>query len=125
MTTSPTSRTVLVLDDDAVQRMVLSAELREAGFAVLEAADPPQALAYLDLHEDIVAAALDVNLGARQTGLDVAAAIRRLRPGLPVVFVTGNADAAAAWTGAGPELVLPKPSGADVVVRELGRLLGR
>lgn len=105
--------------------MALVAEFEDAGYAVLEAADPRQALAHLDLHEEIVAATLDVNLGARQSGLDVAAHIRRTRPEMPVVFITASADAAAQWASTGHEMVLPKPSGPDVVVHELQRLLGK
>ena len=79
---------VLIVDDDAELRRVLSAKLASAGHVVEQAADGPDALERLAAGEfDVVL--LDVNLPS-MNGLDVLAQIRgMLRPPL-VVVMTGD-----------------------------------
>jgi CheY-like chemotaxis protein len=79
---------VLIVDDDAELRRVLSAKLTSAGHIVEEAPDGPDALERLAAGEfDVVL--LDVNLPS-MNGLDVLAQIRgMLRPPL-VVVMTGD-----------------------------------
>ena len=79
---------VLIVDDDAELRRVLSAKLASAGHIVEEAPDGPDALERLAAGEfDVVL--LDVNLPS-MNGLDVLAQIRgMLRPPL-VVVMTGD-----------------------------------
>lgn len=83
---------VLVVDDDAGERLLSSASLRQGGFAVLEAEDGEQALRLFPLeHPDIVL--LDVVMPGLD-GFAVCEALRQ-RPGgryLPIVMVTGLDD---------------------------------
>lgn len=81
---------VLVLDDDAVSRKVLTASLKKAGCKVRDAAEAETAFTMLqDSPPDIVV--LDVELGGAMTGFDFCRAIRRSErfASLPAIFVTG------------------------------------
>jgi DNA-binding response OmpR family regulator len=86
---------VLIVEDEALVRMLVRDLLEEAGFACEEAADAAQALALLDRADPVAMPDLlvtDLNLGPGPDGLAVAAEARRRRPGLRVVYATGNPD---------------------------------
>jgi CheY-like chemotaxis protein len=61
----------------------------------------------------------DINLGPGSDGVALAAAARRLRPGLPVVYVTANPDRVADRRFGPYERLVPKPFDADALVREV------
>lgn len=83
---------VLVVDDDAGQRLLTSASLLQGGFSVLEAVDGEQALDLFGRKQpDVVL--LDVVMPGLD-GFSVCEALRR-RPGgqhLPIIMVTGLDD---------------------------------
>jgi CheY-like chemotaxis protein len=85
---------VLVVEDEALIRMLICDLLAEIGFECREAADADRAFAALDgvdgWRPDILVT--DYNLGPGPNGAEVAAeAVRRL-PGLPVIYATGNPE---------------------------------
>jgi CheY-like chemotaxis protein len=118
---------VLVVEDEALIRMLICDLLEEAGFECREAGDAQEASAALDSADywqpDILVT--DYNLGPGLNGADVAAeAVRRL-PGLPVIYATGNPECLKD-TGRG-ERVLAKPFAvADLIsaIDELGARAG-
>src|SRR5262249_11998623 len=81
--------TILVVEDEDDVRTVVRRQLESLGHTVLVAEAATEAL--LLLHgpaaPDVLVA--DVVLGAGMNGLDLAAAARRFRPNLPVIFVSG------------------------------------
>jgi len=83
---------VLVVDDDADVRTFAAAALRVLGHAVREAEGGRQAL------EEVQAARPDAVLldfaMPGMTGAETAIALHREHPGLPIVFMTGYAEAA-------------------------------
>ena len=88
--------TVLVVDDDASVRLVISETLRELGYAVREASDGPEGLHTLRTAARIDLLLTDVGLPGGLNGRQLAEAGRAVRPGLRVLFITGHADAAVA-----------------------------
>ena len=112
------ARLLLVDDDDAV-RGVLAGELGDLGYDVVEAADAEAALQAIAsgqvdaLLVDVVMPGLD--------GRALAEIIRRDRPSLPVLFMTGHADRSRL---AG-ELVIEKPFVPGLLGNRLLDLLGR
>ena len=84
-------RRVLVVDDDAAICDLIRDMLGPDTFAV-ECADSDEA-AYNRLAgpKNLDALIVDVNLGAGTTGFDVARFARQGSPGLPIVYVTGEA----------------------------------
>jgi PAS domain S-box-containing protein len=100
--------TVLVVDDDTDVRAFLADSLQSLGYSVIEAEDGEAGLAQLDRHRpDLIL--LDYAMPG-MNGADVARAARKLRPGLPIVFVTGYAETDQLEAALGPDVpVLRKP----------------
>jgi len=83
--------TILLVEDDEDVRQAAAESLRELGYRVLEAADGPSAVAQLEQHREINLLLTDVVLPGGMNGAQVAAALRAIRPGVPVLFTTGYA----------------------------------
>lgn len=109
---------VLAVDDDALIQMNTVAMLEELGHRVLEATNGAEAL-------DIVRqnAAIDVILTdyamPKMTGRDLAIAVARERPGLPVILATGYAELPPGEKA--DVRLLPKPFGLTELARALKR----
>jgi len=86
--------TVLVIDDEALIRMLVVESLEDLGYRTLEAGDGPEALKVLRSDAKIDLLITDVGLPNGMNGRQVADAARALRPGLKVMFVTGYAESA-------------------------------
>ena len=105
----PPLRRVLVVDDDPIVREVIQTYLTDDGYAVTLAANGRDGL------EKFCAAEFDIVLTDRSMpemeGDELAREVKRRRPGVPVVLVTGFGDIMAT-TGEKPEgvdLVMSKP----------------
>jgi CheY-like chemotaxis protein len=105
----PTAGRVLVADDDALVRHVLSTVLDHGDFEVVEVADGSSALAQV-LADPPIAVVLDHWMPG-MTGLEVLAALRAspATAALPVVVLTGDHDQVVAAVAAGADAVLTKP----------------
>jgi CheY-like chemotaxis protein len=86
--------TVLVIDDEALIRMLVVDSLEDLGYRTLEASDGPEGLKVLRSDARIDLLITDVGLPNGMNGRQVADAARALRPGLKVMFVTGYAETA-------------------------------
>ena len=84
---------VLLVEDDALVRMANAAVLDDAGIMVSEAASGEEALALLEADEGIGVLVTDFAMPG-MTGADLTRLVRRHRPGLPVLIVTGYAEKA-------------------------------
>lgn len=85
--------TVLVVDDEASVRMLVTETLIDLGYAAIEAEDGASALKLLsdDRHIDLLVT--DVGLPG-MNGRQLADAVRMTRPDLKVLFITGFAESA-------------------------------
>jgi len=88
----PPERFVLVVDDEEPVRQLVQEVLEDAGYRVASAARVSEALPYLD-DRALDAIVSDIRM-PDESGLDLLAAARERRPGLPVVLMTGAAAAA-------------------------------
>ena len=83
-------RTVLVIDDEAMIRLTLTAYLEDSGYRVLEAADGEEGVElFRRLHPDIVLTDLRM---PKLDGLGVIAVIKAESPATPVIAITGTGD---------------------------------
>jgi signal transduction histidine kinase/CheY-like chemotaxis protein len=98
-TSSRSGEVVLVVDDEAALRSLIVEVLVQAGYAAIEAADGPTALAVLQSGARIDLLVSDVGLPGGLNGRQVADAARALRPGLKVLFITGYAENAVVGSG--------------------------
>jgi PAS domain S-box-containing protein len=83
---------VLVVDDDTLVRELLAQELEELGYEVSQAADGLAALTLLDRGERVDLLVTDFSMPG-MNGLLLAQEARQRRPFLPVLLLTGFADA--------------------------------
>ncbi|MHB8285758.1 MAG: PAS domain-containing protein, partial [Caulobacteraceae bacterium] len=84
--------TVLVVDDEATVRMLISEVLQDAGYMTIEVEDGPAGMSVLQSTRRIDLLITDVGLPGGMNGRQVADAARVLRPELKVLFVTGYAE---------------------------------
>jgi len=81
--------TLLVVDDETTVRAILKKMLRNAGWDVIVASDGPEALGILERDADgFFAVLLDLTM-PQMSGEETFKAIRRIRPSLPVVLMSG------------------------------------
>lgn len=87
-----TPATILVVEDDAIVRMLIVDVLEELEFNVLEADGSEQALGLLgDPNQHIDLMMTDVGLPVMD-GRELATRARDLRPELPILFASGYAE---------------------------------
>ena len=87
--------TVLVVDNEILERLAVCAYLRECGFRVIEAANSDEALIALQqpqLNIDIVLS--DVEMPGSLDGFGLARWLREHKPGLPIILAATPARAA-------------------------------
>jgi PAS domain S-box-containing protein len=84
-----TSRTILVVEDEAAVRSTVRRQLETLGHKVLVAETAAAALPVLKGPEPPDVLLTDVVLGAGMNGIDLADAARVFRPGMPVIFMSG------------------------------------
>lgn len=83
--------TVLLVDDDNAVREVARAMLHHLGYRVLEAGSGGAALEVLKREQRVDLAIVDFAMPG-MNGAEVARQLKKLHPGLPVLFITGFAD---------------------------------
>jgi PAS domain S-box-containing protein len=118
---------VLLVDDDTLVLAACSRTLDRAGCRVTAVSVPEEALALLRARpDDYDVLVTDVTMPGL-SGPDLARAFRLVRPGFPVVAITGydGAGVRQALDDAGVQDVLTKPFTDAVLVATLARLPGR
>ena len=82
---------VLLLDDDWLVRNTLLSLLEAEGYDVHEVATPAEAMHFVEAEGGCRVLVTDIDLGVPGlNGFEVAARVRRLVPGMPVVFISGR-----------------------------------
>ena len=119
-------RTVLVIEDEALVRMLVVETLTELGFRSIEAEDGPSGLNILQSRQEIDLLVTDIGLPGLN-GRQIADAARLVRPDLKILFMTGYAETAAMTEGTlapGMELIT-KPFVIDALSDRIRTLVER
>jgi CheY-like chemotaxis protein len=112
------------VDDDVDVRMIAADMLRDAGYSVVEVSSGAAALEVMAWPDhDVELVVVDVAM-PDMDGVTLAGAIRRLVPGLPVLFITGYVDARLLSADGGHE-ILRKPFGVNELVTKVSQLVDR
>ena len=117
--------TILLVDDEALVRMVAAEALEELGYVVIEAGDGASALRIVASDASISLLITDVGLPGGVNGRQVADAARVDRPNLKVLFITGYAESAVLNHGDlddGMQL-LTKPFQIEVFARKVREII--
>ena len=85
---------LLLAEDENLLRLSATRALEAAGFSVKAAASGEAALAAYDTAGEIAALVSDIRLGGMD-GIELALALRRRTPDLPIMLISGYADEAA------------------------------
>ena len=117
--------TILVVEDDAAVRLLITAVLEELGYRYLEASGAPQAMTILRSGARIDLLLTDVGLPI-MNGRQLAEFARESRPEIKVLFVTGYAENAAVRGGfldRGMDM-LTKPFALNVLGLKIREMIG-
>jgi CheY-like chemotaxis protein len=82
--------TVLVVEDDVLQRMFLADEMRRAGYNVLEAASAHEAIAILGAGARVDLMITDIDMPGAMDGLALASFVRNEHSTILVVIASGH-----------------------------------
>lgn len=131
--TANQAATILVVDDDADFLLQQKLWLEKAGYTVLTAETVAAAERTVDTQQ-VDAAVVDLMMEDVDSGFTLCYHIKKVRPAMPVIMVTGvqsetgiEFDAATkeekAWVKA--DIILTKPVRLEQLTAEIERLLGR
>jgi two-component system, response regulator PdtaR len=124
MASTPNNRqTVLVVEDEGLVRLDAVETLRDAGFAVVEAANAEQALAVVARDESVDLLFTDINMPGPIDGLELARRVIRLRPRIHLLLTSGKVRPTSAQI---PDdgAFLAKPYSPEAVTRAVNAMLG-
>lgn len=125
LTRPPRVRAIVVIDDNHPVREVVRRALANAGYHVMDWADPRAAIDYLASASDPVSLALIDGVMPQMLGPAVAAEIERLRPGVPVMLMSGHeAPMFTEFFGVPGHHYIAKPFVLDDLVARIDALLG-
>jgi two-component system cell cycle sensor histidine kinase/response regulator CckA len=115
--------TVILVDDNDQVRSVMTSALRSAGYHVVPARDGGAAAEQFRRYQATARlAVLDLDL-PKKGGQACFRDIRRARPDLPAIFITGSADLELDDDQAGKTLLLRKPFAMTELVASVGKML--
>jgi DNA-binding response OmpR family regulator len=115
---------ILVVDEESQIRDGVCEHLGQHGFATLDAADTDAALALLRRHPEIRGAVVDARLPGSVSALELMQRMRKDRPDVAVIMVSGHSDHVSGPIPEGCEF-LNKPNLSEELVPMLRRLLKR
>jgi CheY-like chemotaxis protein len=125
-TTPIRARTVLVVEDDRSIRYLFTEVLRRAGYEVIACEDGTLGLEMARERSHHIDAVITDSSMPGLDSLAMIVAIRALRPGIPVVMVSGSMGDRLSPFASDPEILfLPKPLSPERLTVELERLLAR
>ena len=116
--TDISSRVVLVVDDEALLRMLAADIVEEAGYAAVEARNAAEALSILEGRADICLLITDVNMPGQLDGIALAHITREKWPAVGIMIVSGRIRPDPSSLPAGSQF-MPKPFDADKVIAEI------
>jgi PAS domain S-box-containing protein len=118
-----TRRTILLVEDDAQVRTLLSGMLRKDGHDVREASDGQEALELAETMDVPLHLVLTDVMMPEMKGPELVAAMRQRHPGLPALFITGYADVSLEpGFSSGPTELLTKPMSPTLLRAAVARM---
>jgi DNA-binding NtrC family response regulator len=113
-------RTVLIVEDEILIRMMLADTLLDEGYDVVEAANVLEAVAILG-QRNVDAVVTDVDMPGGLSGLDLAKMISVTHMHVPVIIASGGHRLRPEELP-GDAVFVPKPYGPDVIAAMVGNM---
>jgi two-component system cell cycle sensor histidine kinase/response regulator CckA len=118
------SETILVVEDAEAIRTMVCTMLAQQGYQCLEAADGVDALRLLNETREPVDLVLTDIIMPKMTGPELGRHLIRLKPNLPIVFMSGYAeDPVVTEFERVPPMFLAKPFTADALIEKVRQAL--
>jgi CheY-like chemotaxis protein len=118
---------ILIVDDDPAVRTTVTLQLERLGYKVRDADGAQAALQVIDSPDTIDLLLTDVIMPGGPNGKELAAAARRKRPGLPILFTSGfpgtATDGDVAF--AADDVLLSKPFRSRELAQAVREMLAR
>jgi len=114
-------KTILVVEDEAMIRMLIAEVLRDEGYRVIEAANGDEGKDVLLTGESVDLIVTDVRMPGAIDGMELTELAKRMVPDRPVVVVSGHLPSAAANKA---DEFIAKPYLASTFLNVVSRLLG-
>jgi CheY-like chemotaxis protein len=116
--------TILVVEDGSAVRNLVCVMLVQNGYRVLEARDGQHALRVCETHIEMIQLVLTDLVMPNMQGADLAERLRRARPDLRIVLMSGYTDEPAVQRlGRDSVAFLPKPFTSAELVEKVRRVL--
>lgn len=115
--------TVLVVEDEALIRVAIADELRQAGYTVLEAGDADEAIVLLEANDSIRLVFTDIDMPGSMDGLRLAAMVRDRWPPVRIIVTSGK-QAPVGDSIPSDSRFLPKPYTLTGVIDAVRGMLG-
>jgi len=114
---------VLIVEDEAIVRLILSESLKDAGFQVVEAGTGDEAARLIDADGfDLVIS--DIQMPGKLDGIGVGMHARRHNATIPIIYVTGRPESMNRLGSLGPhDAFMRKPYGPRDVITLIGQML--
>ncbi len=87
--TRSNQKEVLIVEDEAIIRMVAADALTDCGIVAWEAGDAEEALNALNQHPSISLLFTDVNMPGDMNGIDLARRVHEVRPDVELIITSG------------------------------------
>ena len=114
---------VLLVEDEPLIREILVEELRNAGFAVCEAANADDAADLIQRRPQFSLLLTDVHMPGRMDGLGLGRLMRSRFPELPIIYITGRPDLMGPLGS--KEVLIHKPFTPPDILESIQQLLPR
>jgi len=115
--------TILLVEDDELQRMIVTDLLRERGLTVIEAANAAAALKHLEIDPNIRMIMTDIQLTGEIDGLDLLRFIAARFPAIAMLVTSGHITPHFAELPPKARF-LPKPIEPEEIISQVEELLG-
>jgi len=124
-TTARGTETILLVEDESGIRELAAEFLRRLGYMVLHGMDGDEALRIAEGHEDLIHLLVTDMAMPNVGGKELAQRLRKVRPEIKVLFMSGYPDhpALVDGDGGGQTTVLQKPFSLDTLAQQVRTLL--
>ncbi|MEO8668353.1 MAG: ATP-binding protein [Bauldia sp.] len=119
---------ILVVDDNDLVRQIVTTQMVELGYRALECADAASALELVEANPQINLLFTDVVMPGGMTGVQLAEAVKRVRPKLPILYTSGFTEASltnGTLKAVAREDLLSKPYRKHELAKKLREALSR
>jgi CheY-like chemotaxis protein len=119
-----TASTILLVDDNAIQAATRQTILKRAGYSVQAVLNPMRALELFDRHEFAteIGTVITDHIMPGMNGAEFVRELRKIRPSMPVIVISGLEEAEAEYDGLDVRFLL-KPLPPDQLLSNLRDLL--